>query len=56
MIEVYHVSKSFQGRQALQDINLKIDKGEFVSGEPYIFFKDPDGYKIEVWYELVNNK
>jgi cell division transport system ATP-binding protein len=30
MIEVYHVSKSFQGRQALQDINLKIDKGEFV--------------------------
>src|SRR5437879_13864747 len=30
MIEVYHVSKRFQGRQALQDINLKIDKGEFV--------------------------
>ena len=30
MIDVYHVSKSFQGRQALQDINLKIDKGEFV--------------------------
>jgi len=30
MIEVYHVSKSFQGRQALQDINLKIDKGAFV--------------------------
>ena len=30
MIEVYHVSKSFQGRQALQDVNLKIDKGEFV--------------------------
>jgi len=30
MIEVYHVSKNFQGRQALQDINLKIDKGEFV--------------------------
>jgi len=30
MIEVYHVSKSFQGRVALQDVNLKIDKGEFV--------------------------
>jgi cell division transport system ATP-binding protein len=30
MIEVYHVSKRFQGRQALQDVNLKIDKGEFV--------------------------
>ncbi len=25
--------------------------GEFCPGEPYIFFKDPDGYEIEVWYE-----
>jgi catechol-2,3-dioxygenase len=30
-----------------------IDKGEFVPGSPYIFFKDPDGYVIEVWYELL---
>jgi catechol 2,3-dioxygenase-like lactoylglutathione lyase family enzyme len=30
-----------------------IDKGEFVPGEPYLFFKDPDGYEIEVWYELI---
>ncbi len=30
-----------------------IDKGEFVAGEPYIFFKDPDGYEVEVWYELM---
>jgi catechol 2,3-dioxygenase-like lactoylglutathione lyase family enzyme len=29
-----------------------VDKGEFVPGEPYVFFKDPDGYEIEVWYEL----
>lgn len=28
-----------------------LDKGEFVPGSPYIFFKDPDGYVIEVWYE-----
>jgi catechol-2,3-dioxygenase len=28
-----------------------IEAGEFVSGEPFIFFSDPDGYKIEVWYE-----
>ena len=28
------------------------DKGEFVPGEPYIFFTDPDGYEVEVWYEL----
>jgi len=31
-----------------------IDKGEFVPGEPYIFFKDPDGYEVEIAYELVN--
>jgi cell division transport system ATP-binding protein len=30
MIEFYHVSKSYQGRPALHDINLRIDKGEFV--------------------------
>lgn len=28
------------------------DKGEFVPGEPYVFFHDPDGYEVEVWYEL----
>ena len=27
-------------------------RGEFVPGEPYVFFKDPDGYEIEIWYEL----
>ncbi|HJP60756.1 MAG TPA: VOC family protein [Gemmatimonadaceae bacterium] len=29
-----------------------LERGEFVSGEPYVFFKDPDGYEVEVWYEL----
>jgi catechol 2,3-dioxygenase-like lactoylglutathione lyase family enzyme len=28
------------------------DKGEFVPGEPYVFFRDLDGYEVEVWYEL----
>jgi catechol 2,3-dioxygenase-like lactoylglutathione lyase family enzyme len=28
------------------------DHGEFVPGEPYVFFRDPDGYEIEIWYEL----
>ncbi len=28
------------------------DHGEFVAGEPYVFFKDPDGYEVEIWYEL----
>lgn len=29
------------------------DQGEFLPGSPYIFFKDPDGYEVEVWYELL---
>ena len=33
-----------------------IDKGEFVPGEPFIFFKDPDGYEVEIWYELKDDK
>ena len=28
------------------------DHGEFVAGEPYVFFTDPDGYEVEIWYEL----
>ena len=31
------------------------EKGEFVPGSPYIFFYDPDGYEIEVWYELLSS-
>ena len=30
-----------------------IETGEFVPGSPYIFFHDPDGYEVEIWYELV---
>ena len=30
-----------------------IDKGKFVPGEPYVFFKDPDGYEVEICYELI---
>ncbi len=30
-----------------------VDKGEFLPGSPYVFFKDPDGYELEVWYELL---
>jgi catechol 2,3-dioxygenase-like lactoylglutathione lyase family enzyme len=28
------------------------EQGEFVPGEPYLFATDPDGYTIELWYEL----
>lgn len=27
-------------------------QGEFCPGEPYVFFTDPDGYEVEIWYEL----
>jgi catechol 2,3-dioxygenase-like lactoylglutathione lyase family enzyme len=29
--------------------------GEFDPGEPYVFFYDPDGYEIEVWFENIPN-
>jgi catechol 2,3-dioxygenase-like lactoylglutathione lyase family enzyme len=49
--------------QAPQDIDAAADeivraggvvkeKGEFVPGEPYLFARDPDGYEIEVWFEI----
>src|SRR5215207_8808400 len=27
-------------------------RGDFCPGEPYVFFTDPDGYQVEIWYEL----
>jgi cell division transport system ATP-binding protein len=30
MIEIFHVSKNYHGRPALEDVSLKIGKGEFV--------------------------
>ncbi len=29
------------------------ESGEFVPGEPYVFFNDPDGYEVEIWYEKI---
>ncbi|MDP9230521.1 MAG: VOC family protein [Bacteroidota bacterium] len=38
--------------KTVQDAGGKIkESGEFVPGEPYVFFYDPDGYEIEIWYE-----
>jgi hypothetical protein len=28
-----------------------VSKGEFGPDLPYVFFEDPDGYEVEVWYE-----
>lgn len=32
---------------------IVIETGAFVPGSPYAFFKDPDGYLVEPWYELL---
>ncbi len=38
---------------AVADAGGKIlSRGEFVPGEPYLFAADPDGYEIEIWFEL----
>jgi catechol 2,3-dioxygenase-like lactoylglutathione lyase family enzyme len=40
---------------AIESIQLAggqvIEQGAFSPGEPYVFFSDPDGYEIEIWYE-----
>ena len=42
-----------QALAAVRSAGGKIrDHGEFVPGEPYVFFSDPDGYEVEIWYEL----
>lgn len=39
-------------RAVLASGGTVLQQGEFVPGEPYVFFKDPDGYEVEIWYEL----
>lgn len=40
--------------KAVEDAGGRIKEyGEFVPGEPYIFFYDPDGNEIEVWFEKI---
>jgi len=42
--------------QALETVEAAggtiLSHGEFCPGEPYLFCCDPDGYEVEVWYEL----
>jgi len=40
-------------RAAVTDAGGTItETGEFVPGEPYLFAHDPDGYTVEIWYEI----
>lgn len=44
----------------IRDAALAVEKaggrvlrqGEFCPGEPYLFAEDPDGYELEIWYEI----
>ena len=39
--------------EAIVEAGGKItSRGEFVAGEPYVFFTDPDGYEVEIWFEI----
>jgi catechol 2,3-dioxygenase-like lactoylglutathione lyase family enzyme len=42
-----------RARRAVKAAGGRIrETGEFVPGEPYVFLEDPDGYVVEIWYEL----
>jgi catechol 2,3-dioxygenase-like lactoylglutathione lyase family enzyme len=42
-----------RARQAVEAAGGTVrEHGEFVPGEPYLFALDPDGYELEIWYEL----
>lgn len=57
----FHFGFRLQKPGGMQSIIKKIKKaggrikesGEFVPGEPYVFFYDPDGYEVEVWFEKI---
>jgi catechol 2,3-dioxygenase-like lactoylglutathione lyase family enzyme len=39
--------------RAVEEAGGKVlSKGEFCPGEPFVFVADPEGYEIEIWYEL----
>ncbi len=44
------ISKALQAVEAAGGCIL--GHGEFCPGEPYLFCEDPDGYEVEIWYEL----
>ena len=52
----FRLTKPSDLDKALADIKAAGGKirshGEFCPGEPYVFFTDPDGYEVEIWYEI----
>jgi catechol 2,3-dioxygenase-like lactoylglutathione lyase family enzyme len=50
LVEAAHIGEAVQAVRAAG--GTVTSHGEFVPGEPYVFFTDPDGYEVEIWYEL----
>ncbi len=58
---IIHFGFRLRNPEGMADVLKKIgesggrikDQGEFVPGSPYVFFEDPDGYDVEVWYEVL---
>jgi predicted enzyme related to lactoylglutathione lyase len=56
---IQHFGFRLKEAAAIDEMVLRVQKaggkireqGEFVPGSPYVFFYDPDGYEIEVWFE-----
>ena len=52
----FRLTKSADLKRAIKAVKAAggeiLEHGEFCPGEPYLFFRDPDGYEVEVWYEL----
>jgi catechol 2,3-dioxygenase-like lactoylglutathione lyase family enzyme len=39
--------------QSIEDAGgFIVSQGEFCEGEPFVFFRDPDGYEVEIWHEI----
>ena len=51
-LRLHRATHSEKARLAIRSAGGSItETGDFVPGEPYVFFKDPDGYDVEIWYE-----
>jgi catechol 2,3-dioxygenase-like lactoylglutathione lyase family enzyme len=49
LVDANHIDRA---AEAVKKAGGKIlSKGEFCPGEPYLFFRDPDGYKVEIAFE-----
>ena len=48
-------SRTYLAGTVYEALRRDILEREFVPGEPYLFATDPDGYEVEVWYEITTD-